>query len=132
MIELWLPKPPDNANARHHWRKALTLKQAYQAELDGRRALGYHCPPPPAQPIARARLEVRYYHGTKRLLDVDNAIRRLKPAIDWLVTNGYLAGDDPERLTWTIPEQIVDRAKEAPPLTTVRVRLIPLTAEAAA
>jgi hypothetical protein len=132
MIELWFPKPPDNANARHAWRKALTLKQSYWRELDGRRHMGYHCPAPPAQPIPRARLEVRYYHPAKRLLDVDNAIRRLKPALDWLVTNGYLAGDDPAHLEWTIPEQIIDRQKEAPPLCTVRVRLIPLTSEAAA
>jgi hypothetical protein len=131
-LELWLPKPPDNANARHHWRKALTLKQHYWRELDARKALGYHFPPAPAHPIPRARLEARYYHSAKRLLDADNAIRRLKPACDWLVRNGYLAGDDPARLVWTIPEQIVDRSKEAPPLCTVRLRLIALASEVAA
>lgn len=132
MIELWIPRPPDNANARHHWRKATSLKKLFWQQLEHRQAIGYHIPPVPAHPIPRARVEARYHHTAKRLLDADNAIRRLKPAVDWLVTQGYLAGDDPERLEWTIPEQIIDRNRDAPPLCTVRLRLIPLASEAAA
>lgn len=132
VIELWLPKPPDNANARHAWRKALSLKKHYWHQLDARLAIRYHFPPPPTHPIEKARIEVSFFHSAKRFLDTENAMRRLKPAVDWLVGNGYLAGDDPAHLEWTIPVQIHDKPRTAPPLCTVRVRLIPLASEVAA
>lgn len=131
-LTLWLPKPPDNANARHAWRKATTLKKQYWDELSSRLRIGYHMPKAPARPIPKARLEATYYHAANRFLDTDNAVRRLKPAIDWLVGNDYLVADDPAHLVWTIPEQIHDKPRTAPPLCTVRLRLIPLASEAAA
>ena len=121
---MWLPKPPDNANARHHWRKATTLKKRFWDELTARQRIGYHMPPVPAQPLERATITATYYHAARRFLDTDNAIRRLKPAVDYLVTAGYLAGDDPAHLVWTIPEQVVDRTTP-PPLCTVRLTLTP-------
>jgi hypothetical protein len=128
MIELWLPKPPDNANARHHWKPATDLKKAFWDQLTMRQRIGYHLPKPPAKPLDRARLEGCWFHAANRFLDTDNAIRRLKPAIDWLVGNDYLLGDDPAHLVWTIPEQVHDKPRTAPPMCTVRIRLIELAA----
>jgi hypothetical protein len=126
VIELWCPRPPDNANARHHWRKATTLKQMLWRQMEERLRLGYHFPPPPTKPLQRARVEWTYFHPTKRFLDQDNAHFRTKPICDFLVSHGYIAGDDPAHLVNCTPEQVHDKPRTAPPLCTVRIRLIPL------
>jgi hypothetical protein len=116
-LVFWIPRPPDNANARGHTRGLNRAKRAFWAELDRRAATRYHIPPPPGTPFARALVAVEYFVPNRRhLLDTDNAIRRLKPAIDWLVRNAYLAGDRAEQLVWTIPTQSVWKGAATPTL----------------
>lgn len=106
-------------------------KRAFWAELDQRAATRFHFPPPPALPLTRAVVTAEYFHPSRRhLLDTDNAIRRLKPAVDWLVRNAYLAGDRAEQLGWTIPTQVVlvpgASTPSLPDLCSVRLTLTEL------
>jgi hypothetical protein len=125
-ITLWIPRPPDNANARGHSRQANRVKKAYWDELNRRLAARYHFPSPPAVPMQRARIVATYYYANHRhWLDSDNAMRRLKPVADWLVGNGYLAGDTPAHLEWTIPWQVIDEDGSVPDLCSVHITLTP-------
>lgn len=126
---LWIPRPPDNANARQHWGKAASVKRTYLREL-AKRVSARLIPAPPATPIACARITAEWWYAppTSRRLDEDNAVRRLKPVIDWLVTYGYLAGDTPDHVTSLPPIQTLGPPpREAPPLSSVRLTLTPLT-----
>ena len=122
-LVLWLPKPPDNANARLHWAAANRLKRRYQGELTTRRQAKL-IPPPPPEPLARVTIEIEWHYPNRRhRLDDDNAIRRLKPAADWLVRHGYLVNDTADCVTWTKPEHVIGAS--TPPLSTVRLTLLP-------
>jgi hypothetical protein len=125
-IVLWIPRPPDNANSRAHYGAALVVKRRYLRELDTRLAAKL-LPAPPATPVARAQLESHWWtQGRSRHLDPDNATRRLKPVIDWLVSRGYLAGDTQERLAWVQPVQFRQHLPiEAPTLSSVRITITP-------
>lgn len=124
MIDLWIPRPPDNANNRAHWGTANREKRRYVEQLDERVAYGL-IPAPKEKPIGHARIDVTWFvSGRKRMLDTDNAIRRLKPFVDWLVSRGYIAGDTPLELVWGPVEQVKRMPPEdAPPLSSVLVRL---------
>lgn len=125
-LTLWLPMPPDNANGRgSHWASRDRGRSHYVRELD-HRAAARLIVPPPAAPFARASVWPAVYYPTRRhLIDSDNLVRRLKPAIDWLKTNGYIAGDDPRRLAW---EPVEHRVGEPhPTLSRVRLTLTPLS-----
>lgn len=126
MIVLWIPRPPDNANNRGHWRKANTEKIKLLGELETRLAARL-IPDPPAAPFAWAQLESHWFlGGRQRFLDQDNAVRRLKPVIDWLVRRRYLAGDTPLQLQLVPPVQLRQHLpNEAPPLSSVRLTLTP-------
>lgn len=127
-LVLWLPKPPDNANSREHWAVANRKKKAYWDQIR-RRVQVQLIPPPPPAPFERAEVRVEWHYPDGRWhLDEDNAVRRLKPAFDWLVSNGYLAGDTPDHLRRP-PIEI--RVREpVPPLSTVRLTITPLPAAA--
>jgi hypothetical protein len=122
-ITLWIPKPPDNANGAKGWRTVNRKKKALLRELDTRKVIRL-LPPAPDHPLERYEVLVEWHYPNRRhLLDDDNVYRRLKPVIDWLVTNRYLMGDTSAHLTWRKPVTII--GAETPPLSTVRLTLIP-------
>lgn len=126
-LVLWIPRPPDNANNRGHWSHATKEKRALHRELDTRLQARL-IPKPPASPFSSASLTSEWFAtGRQQLLDPDNAIRRLKPVIDWLVQEGYLAGDTPKELGLTMPVQRrADPPADAPPLSSVRITITPV------
>lgn len=121
--------PPNQTNSgrgrSRHWRAAHEERNAYWRDLDALQAAGL-IPPPPPEPIQRARITS---HMTLRgAMDDDNAMARHKRLLDWLVTRGYLAGDRRKHLTWTgLPTQRVTRKAPA----TIRLEIHPETREAA-
>lgn len=122
-IVLWIPKPPDNAQRQGHWSTALRAKKRLWRQLDerGRYRL---IPPAPDHPLERFEVLVEWHYPNRRhLLDDDNVFRRLKPVMDWLVTNRYLMGDTSGHLTWRKPVTVI--GAETPPMSTVRLTLIP-------
>jgi hypothetical protein len=122
-LVLWLPKPPDNANGREHWAVANKAKRAYWDELYRRLQTGYHFPYAPAVAIQRATLSVEWFAERKQWMpDKDNITRRLKPVVDWLVANQWLAGDTADRVSWA-DHVVHPKRNGAPPLCTVRLTI---------
>ena len=125
-ITLWLPKPPDNANGRQHWAVANRAKKRHWAELTERMQFRIN-PTPPKEPLQRVEIRAEWYAKRAQWApDKDNIIRRLKPTIDWLVANDYLAGDTAAHVSWADP--IVHVGVTPPLLCTVRLTLTPLAA----
>jgi len=123
-LVIWLPKPPDNANGRKHWAAAVAEKRAYWSELAIRQSTRYGIPNMPASPIRHATVTHEWFYPDQRHhIDPDNAVRRLKPAIDWLVAHGYLAGDTSRHLSW-LP-CVVHVGGDPLALCTVRLTLTP-------
>lgn len=59
----------------------------------------------------RTRVRATIYCGGR--MDQDNALARLKWPADFLVTAGFVTGDNPDQLEWHWPiEQIVKRKQE--------------------
>ena len=124
-LTLWLPKPPDNANGRKHWSAANKEKRAFWQELSTRALIRRGIPEQPARPLNRVSVLAEWHaRHAGHAPDKDNIIRRLKPAIDWLVENGYLAGDSAEHVSWADP--IVRLNEPAPILCTVKLTLTPI------
>lgn len=123
-ITIWVPRPPDRANARQHWATANRAKRAYHAELDQRASVRHGIPPAPARPIPRATVAVYWHYPDRRHhLDPDNALANLKPLADWLVRRGYLANDTATHVRWLPIESVV--GAPTPPLCTVQLVLTP-------
>lgn len=105
-LRLVLPLPENLANARLHWRAKLARKKAYWRKLDLIRPA---LPPAPPAPLARAEIRATLYLYNP--MDDDNAMARLKWAVDWLA-GLYIAGDARKALKWVgIPEQVIDRKR---------------------
>lgn len=122
-LTLWLPMPPDNANTAAHRMVAAAAKRAFWEQLRTRAAVKLIPPPPPA-PIARAELALEVHYPNRRHhLDDDNAIRRMKPAVDWLVAHDYLAGDSARHVSWGRVAHVVGAA--TPPLSRIRLTITP-------
>jgi hypothetical protein len=104
-VTLTFPMPLNLANSRLHWRTKHRHKVAYWAACDALvKPDAWLLNTPIARAVARAELVC---WSTS---DQDNAMSRMKWIMDWLVTRGYLAGDDPKRLTWAgLPSQRIDR-----------------------
>ena len=108
-----LPKPPDNANGRKHWAVALKEKKRLWQELDARRyARMFPLPPLVAPEMVELAITWRAPRS-QHWPDPDNAIRRMKPVVDWLVSHGYLAGDTAEHVRWVQPKYEKHDAKHA-------------------
>jgi hypothetical protein len=125
-IVLWIPKPPDNANGslKDSGRKKRREKHALWAELT-QRLHARLLPGPPVRPIPFAHVDVAWHYPDRRWhIDPDNAQRRLKPVLDWLVEAGYLAGDTSDHVRLAPIETIV--GGDPPPLCTVRLTLFPM------
>lgn len=125
---LWIPRPPDNANARQHWAEANRIKRAFVEQLDLRLQTKL-LPPPPDAPLARASLGSTWFvNGRDRSIDDDNATRRLKPVQDWLVRRGYIVDDNKKCLSTLQPQEVRGPVEAgAPPLTSVKLILTALT-----
>lgn len=68
----------------------------------------FSVPTPPATPLPRA--VVTAHFAVHNLMDDDNAMTRVKWAVDWMVRNGYLQDDRRKNLRWGgIPTQVIDR-----------------------
>lgn len=104
---LWLPLPPNRANARYgHWGEEHGERVRYFTELSHRVRAGVLAKAPAVKPD-RARLEATFFRRSGAAMDPDNAIARLKWPIDWLVRNGYLAGDEARHLTLLPARQVI-------------------------
>lgn len=102
---LILPMPPNMANSRMHWRSKDAARQTYFGHCDTLRTLGL-LPEPPRVAPTHATIEARLV--LMREMDADGAMSRLKWAVDWLVTRGYLEDDKPSHLSWRgVPEQAI-------------------------
>ncbi len=106
-LRLTIPMPPNMANARQHWRVKLKAKHDYWATLNYMHMAGAFQTPPFPTP-ARSSIHVRMFLGAA--MDHDNAMARMKFALDWLVAMKYIRDDSPKALEWEgLPEQVVKR-----------------------
>lgn len=102
-----VPMPPNMANGRMHWRVKENARSKYFCTLNLMQLAGSFPKAPDPTP-ARASIHARMFLGAQ--MDHDNAVARLKWAIDWLRANRYIAGDNPKQLEWDgFPEQVVKR-----------------------
>jgi len=105
-MDFVLPLPPNIANMRAHWAQKNRWKRRFWDECDQRQLVGL-LPAPPPEPLLTAELTAHLY--VWNVGDQDNAWARLKWALDWLTTRGYLIDDGPENLRIRSVEQTVDR-----------------------
>jgi hypothetical protein len=101
-----LPVPPDVGNARGHWRGREAAKRAYWMRCAA------CCPPrkfpKPDKPWPRVRVQADLYLWNE--MDEDNAMARLKLAVDWLVVSGYIENDRRKNIEWVgLPSQEINR-----------------------
>ena len=105
-LTLTVPMPPNIANARWpHWGTKQSAWRSWRNRalvlepwLVGRR---------PQLPLERARLEATLILSQQ--MDEDNAVARLKWALDLLVERGWLVDDAPTHLDLAPVRQLVDR-----------------------
>lgn len=93
-----LPLPTNLGNARMHWAAKVNAKKSYWATLDVG-VITKRLPRPPLVPFTRAVLDVELHHTHDT--DQDNREARLKFALDWLVSRGYIVDDTDEHLQRT-------------------------------
>lgn len=121
-LTLTMPMPVNRGNARMHWRPTLRAKKHYFADCDQRQLIGM-IPPPPPTPFGRCVLNATMVLG--QAMDDDNAMARLKYALDWIRTRGYVRDDSRRVIQWAgFPRQIVDRTR----IACVELRLTELAA----
>lgn len=106
-MKLCLPLPPNRANARGHWTARHNTDSQYRFVLDSMKS-ALMLPTPPIRAWRRVRVRSKLY--VWNIMDEDNAMARLKVAIDWLVMRGYITDDRRENIEWAgVPEQEIDR-----------------------
>lgn len=86
---LALPLPPNLANARMHWRAKDAARKKYFSQCNTLVQLGLL---PGGDNPERA--AVRVLVVSRNAMDYDNATARIKWALDWLRSNGYLRDDN--------------------------------------
>jgi len=124
-LTLFIPRPPDIANGRKHWAAVARDKRALWNQLTVRAQTRHGFPTKPATPIAHASIGVTWHYLLpQHKPDPDNVIRRMKPVLDWLVMNGWLAGDSSEHVTLSTPVFVKGTAG-MPKLTSVELTLTP-------
>jgi hypothetical protein len=106
-----LPLPPQKGNARGNWRASHFSRKAYWQQCDNTVTLRRN-PRAPATPweVATAVVEMRTFNP----MDQDNAEARLKDALDWLQSRGYVVND--RHLTYSLTQR-VDRKNRGLTLT---------------
>lgn len=103
VLTFTLPLPPNLANGRMHWWDRVKGQRNWQwrALVAERRLHGR------PEPMARARVTAVFY--VKQVMDDDNAVARLKWALDLLKVRRFILDDRRPHLELTgIPEQHVD------------------------
>ena len=109
MLTLLMDAPPQKGNERGHWKARWGRRKAYFNAQDSRQLAGL-IPPPPAKPMDRVRIRAHLYLWNQ--MDPDNLTSRLKDAIDWCVSRGYLLSDSPVVIRELVVEQEIDRQKD--------------------
>jgi hypothetical protein len=105
-----------------HWTQANREKKAFWAELLKRSQIRRGFPAAPSRPLQRVEIRAEWFaRHAGHAPDKDNIIRRLKPAIDWLVANDWLAGDTAEHVSWRDP--VVCIGEPTPILCSVRLTI---------
>lgn len=92
-----LPLPANLGNARMHWAAKHKARNSYWEILDNRVLVGM-LPKKPAQPLGKAWLSGEFHHT--HATDHDNRVARIKHALDWLTSRGYLVDDSDAHLDW--------------------------------
>jgi hypothetical protein len=107
---LTVPMPPSLSNgwlSRAHWAEISAVKNQYYGFLTAMQSLRL-LPKPPAEPPAVALISMHLYVWQTH--DPAGAAAREKMPVDWMVANGYLAGDSDRHLQWQgLPEQTITR-----------------------
>ena len=98
-----LPLPPNIANARWHWAQRNRHRTSYLTLC----TVADHRRPP--EPIAPAVVTATLY--VHNMMDDDNAVARLKWAIDWLKVREIIEDDHPACMTLAEVRQVVDRKR---------------------
>lgn len=91
-VTIVVPLPPKelSPNSRCHWAVKNKVKKAYKDEV----WLACLKADAPRKRALTATLQCRFYYGTKRRRDSDNALASIKYGVDSLVDYGILADDD--------------------------------------
>jgi hypothetical protein len=107
-----LPLPPANVNARGGWKGSHFRRKRYWQQCDNTVTLKKNPLPPYPRPWLRAQavIELRTFNP----MDQDNAEARLKDALDWLQSRGYVVND--RHLTYSLTQR-VDRKNRGLTLT---------------
>jgi hypothetical protein len=85
-----LPLPVNIGNSRTHWAAKFKAKKDYWTLCD-LMLMAKRLPARPAKPYPRAQLTAAIHHTHDT--DADNREARLKWALDWLKTRGYIVDD---------------------------------------
>jgi hypothetical protein len=93
-----LPLPINIGNSRTHWAAKFKAKKDYWTLCD-LMLMAKRLPARPAQPYPRARMTAAIHHTQPT--DADNREARLKWALDWLKTRGYIVDDSDAHLDRT-------------------------------
>lgn len=106
-MKLTLDLPENLGNARLHWAAKHKAKRRYWEAQDRRQLLGL-VEPPPSRPMPAVRVlaHLRLWNPA----DPDGCAARLKWALDWLVTRGYLLDDGPKVVRELVVTQEINRA----------------------
>jgi Holliday junction resolvase RusA-like endonuclease len=107
-LTLVLPLPLNLGNSRLHYMAKHRKKEAYWEQLDLRKSARM-IPGPPLTPPSRAAVDICLYVWTKN--DPDNKYSRVKFALDWLRTRGYIAGDREDQIELVVTQK-VDRKNQ--------------------
>jgi Holliday junction resolvase RusA-like endonuclease len=108
VLEVPLRTPSLNEFNRAHWSRYHKIKKRWQSELQIARmkARLFGRPQFPKATILFERFAVQ------PILDTDNRVAGLKPAIDAMVDNGILLADDDQHVSYSIVEIRVSHRKE--------------------
>ena len=101
-----LPGRELSPNSRCHWSAKMKAKQVYKHAVW---AEAYQVRP--AEPFAKARLNLTFVFPDKRRRDRDNILSSFKPGQDALVLAGWIKDDNSECLTLGEVRIEVDKAR---------------------
>jgi len=107
-LTLLMDAPPNLANARWHWHMKTRLKKKYWKAQDERQLVGL-VEPPPSRPFER--VSVHALFSLHNRMDPDNLHARLKWALDWLKSRGYIVNDSTKVIERLTVDQQIDRKR---------------------
>jgi hypothetical protein len=112
-LVITLPLPPNRANGRGHWRKWHAARVSYCDWANMRyMATQRHLRTLYEDGVPRdAKLSLGFTLYLGNRMDDDNALARVKWAVDWLVASQHLMDDSPKFCRMSIPSQVITRDK---------------------